>query len=276
MLAIGDYNDLVIEREVDFGVYLGTGIDEVLMPSKYVPDTARVGDNIRVFVYTDSEDRPIATTLVPHGRVGDFVALEVVDTSPIGAFMDWGLEKDLLVPNAEQQSPMAVGQRHVVRICLDRATGRVFGTSRIPAVLDSDTQDLAAGDAVEILVYGITDIGIMAVVNQRFGGMLYKNEVFEPLVPGDVKQGYVRQVRDDGKIDLVLKKPGYESVGGSRLKIREVLEANNGFIPCHDKSSPDEIRQWFSMSKKEFKRSIGGLYKDGEILITDQGISLKP
>jgi uncharacterized protein len=274
MLAMGSYNELVVERQVDIGLYLGNGEDEVLLPSKYIPRGTAVGDRLQVFVYADSEDRPVATTLTSKGVVGDIVLLAVKEVTSIGVFMDWGLEKDLLVPRSEQQNPMLSGQRYVVRICLDEDTQRVYASTRICAYLENNKADYAPGDAVSLLVFEVTEIGILCVVNGCAFGMLNRTETYESLTPGDRREGYISRIREDGKLNLTLKKTGYISVADSSQSILAALRQHGGFIPCHDKSSPDQIKDYFAMSKKEFKRAIGGLYKTGLIRLEDNGIHL--
>ena len=275
MLKIGSYNELVVQREVEFGLYLNPKEHEVLLPSKYVPKKIRIGDTIRVFVYTDSENRVIATTLEPKGIVGQFVYLEVKDVTQIGTFMDWGLEKDLLVPANEQVGKMRLGEKHVVKVCLDKVSNRIFATSRITSNCDTELSDLVNGQKVNLLIYDITKIGIMAVINNRYAGMLYKSETYQELSKGDSIMGYIVKIRDDGKVDLSLKKPGYGSVKKSSKVIIDALTKAGGFLPYNDKSSPDVIKHNFSMSKQEFKRTIGGLYKTGKINIMDNGIRFK-
>ncbi len=274
MLNIGSYNELVVEKKVDFGLYLGEGEDKVLLPSKHIPKNTRIGDTLKVFIYTDSEDRPVATTIKPKGIVGDFVYLEAKDNTSFGTFMDWGLEKDLLVPNSEQQDRLITGHKYVVKICLDEMTYRVFGTARILKHSLAPDENINKGQKISLLIYKSTKLGVMAVIDNKYSGMLYKNELYEKLEIGDVKEGYVGRIRDDGKIDLTMKKPGYESVKDSTERLLDILKKCNGFIPCTDKSSPDEIKKIFSMSKKEFKRTIGGLYKKRIIDFKDNGISL--
>ena len=274
MLKIGSYNDLVVERIVDFGLYLNKKPDEVLLPLKYVPENTHPGDSLRVFVYTDSEDRPVATTLKPKAVVGEFAYLLVKDVASFGVFMDWGLEKDLLVPLNQQQDRMKAGKHYVVKVCLDQETGRVYGTNRITRNCEKIPTDLVEGQPVDLLIYGITKIGIKAVVNNRYSGLFYRSDVYASVSVGDKITGYISRIREDGKIDLTLKSPGYRSVRGSGTGILDILKKRGGFIPCHDKSSPEEIHRIFSMSKKEFKKAIGGLYKTGSILITDQGIRI--
>ncbi|ACN17106.1 conserved hypothetical protein [Desulforapulum autotrophicum HRM2] len=274
MLIIGSYNELVVEREVDFGFYLNPKEDEVLLPAKYAPGGLAPGDTIRVFVYTDSEDRPVATTLTPLAVVGDFAGLTVKDVQEFGAFLDWGLEKDLLLPKSEMPKPVKPGDKVVVRACLDAATNRVYATANLSRFIDHNLEGLAPGDPVDLLVYHTSDLGIQALINNRYTGMLFHNETFEHLAVGDKTIGYIHHIKEDGKIDLLLKQPGYGSVTESSAKILEALEQENGFIPINDKSTPDAIKKRFAMSKKEFKRTIGGLYKNRTINITDTGISL--
>lgn len=275
MVEIGSYSDLVVQREVSFGFYLNPKEDEVLLPSKYVPSNGlKPGDTIRVFVYTDSEDRPIATTLTPTAVVGDFAYLEVKDTAPFGAFLEWGLEKDLLIPANEMVVPFKKGEKHVVKVCLDRESGRVYATAHIDLNCSKYMAGVEVGMGVDLLIYGVTNLGYKAVINSTHCGILYKNETFETLAVGDRKKGFIYKIRGDGKIDLRLKKPGYSSVEESTFTILDVLKREGGFVACHDKSSPEVVRQWFAMSKKEFKRSIGNLYKGKKIEITDKGIKL--
>ncbi len=275
MLKIGSYNELVVERKVDFGLYLNPKEEEVLLPSKYVPENTKAGDRLKVFVYTDSEDRPVATTLSPRAAVGEFAYLEARSNTPFGTFMDWGLEKDLLIPKSEQQAGMKVGGKYVVKVCLDGQTNRVYGTTRIAQNCEPPPPDLVQGQKVHLLVYSLTKIGIMAVVDNRCTGLLYRSETYEPLAIGDKRVGYIRKIRENGKIDLSLKEPGYASVTGSSSKVMDALKRAGGFIPCHDRSTPEKIERLFMMSKKEFKRTIGGLYKRGVIEIQDEGIRLK-
>lgn len=274
MLKIGNYNALIVARKVEFGAYLGSGEDEVLLPSKYMPQGTKIGDTLNVFIYTDSEDRRIATTRKPKAVVGEFAYLKVKDVTSFGAFMDWGLEKDLLVPKNQQQDRLRVGKKYVVKICLDDVTQRVYGTNRIAANCEKIPSGLVEGQKVRLLIYGLSNIGITAVINNQYTGMLYRNETYDELHVGDERDGYVSRIREDGSIDLTLKRPGYRSITDSSSKIIQILNQSGGFIPCHDKSPPDEIKKMFAMSKKEFKRAIGGLYKSRKIEILDNGIRL--
>ena len=273
-LKIGKYNNLVIESRSDYGLYLSCDEDRILLPNKYVPDSFNIGDSLKVFVYTDSEDRLVATTLEPAGIVGDFVFLKAKDVAPFGTFMEWGLEKDLLVPKNEQQDTMVLGKKYLTKICLDSRTQRVYGTTQISVNCDKDIKGLKVGQQVDLIIHSITKIGIMAVINNQYFGMLYLNETYQDLSIGDSCTGYIMRLREDKKIDLTLKKPGYMSVQGSAQQIVTILKEAGGFIPCHDKSSPEDIKKVFSMSKKEFKRAVGGLYKKGILKLQKNGISL--
>ena len=275
MLKIGQYNDLVVEKRVEFGLYLQSEEDRILLPQKYVPEDINIGDTLKVFVYTDSEDRPVATTLKPWGILGDFVFLKAKDITSFGTFMEWGLEKDLLVPKSEQQDRMVPGKKYLTKICMDDRTDRVYGTTKISANCDKNIKDLKVGQKVDLLIHSITKIGIMAVINNRYFGMLYINETYQDLSIGDVCTGYIMRIREDKKIDLTLKEPGYQSVKGSAKTIVNILKNAGGFIPCHDRSSPEEIKKIFSMSKKEFKRAVGGLFKQGILELKKTGIKLK-
>ena len=274
-LKIGEYNHLVIESRSDFGLYLSSDAGRVLLPNKYVSDHLSIGDALDVFIYTDSEDRLVATTLRPAGIVGDFVFLKAKDVALFGTFMEWGLEKDLLVPKNEQQDRMVPGKKYLTKICLDNQTQRVYGTTQISVNCDKNIKDLKVGQQVDLIIHSITKIGIMAVIDNRFFGMLYLNETYQNLSIGDTCTGYIMRVREDKKIDLTLKKPGYMSVEVSAREIVNILKEAGGFIPCHDKSSPEDIKKVFSMSKKEFKRAVGGLYKKGVLELEKNGVRLK-
>ncbi|WP_017731965.1 CvfB family protein [Nafulsella turpanensis] len=275
MINIGEYNTLKVNREVDFGVYLGDGEEELLLPGKWKPAGTEVGQELRVFVYTDSEDRPIATTMKPAATVGEFAILEVKAVAPFGAFLDWGLEKDLLLPKAEQIQKPAVGDKVVVRICLDYKTNRVIAVSKIGSFLKEKEHTLQPGEEVEAWVYHTTPLGFQVLVNQQYNGLIYRNEVFGPLQTGDRKTAYVSKLREDGKLDLSLKPFGKEGMKGDREKVLEKLEQQGGSLPLGDKSQPEEISHLLNMSKKSFKRAIGMLYKEQKISLSDHEIKLK-
>ncbi len=273
-MQIGVYHELEVAKEVPFGVYLNSPEGEILLPAKYIPEGLKVGDTIKVFIYRDSEDRLIATTLKPYGQLNEFVALQVTDLAPHGAYMDWGLEKDLLVPTKEQPFQYQIGDFQVVRICMDYKTDRLIGVGKIVAFLDKDTSFLNEGQEVQLLIYAETELGYMAVVDQSHAGLIYKNEVFQPLRVGDQLKGYIKMLREDGKIDLRVGKVGVEAIDVNADKVMEVLKRNNGTLPLHDKSEPDEITRWLKMSKKSFKKAIGTLYKKKLIELTSEGIKL--
>ncbi|PRY13680.1 hypothetical protein CLV24_10550 [Pontibacter ummariensis] len=278
MVDLGDYNELEIAREVDFGVYLASEDGDILLPGKYVPKDARVGDHLRVFVYRDSEDRMIATTLEPYATVGEFACLTCKDTSPFGAFLDWGLEKDLLVPLNNQKDKMQVGRKYCVYLYLDETTDRVVATSKLGKYLQNDQIQLTENEEVQLLVAGFTEIGIKVIINNAYMGILYKNEVFQDLHLGDKLTGYIKTIRPDNKIDVTLRKPGTTQKAESDEasdKIMRVLQQGNGWLPLSDNSSPEDIYKAFGMSKKTFKRAIGGLYKAGKIELASDSIRLK-
>lgn len=274
MLQIGKYNELTVKKETDFGLYLDYDTGEVLLPKKYIPEGTQIGDKINVFIYRDSEDRIIATTLTPKAQVGDFAYLRVVDTTKYGAFLDWGLEKHLLVPYREQKKKMEKGKSYVVKVLLDEVTERIVASGRIGKFLNNDQLALAEGEDVQLLVYDTSDLGFEVIINNQYDGLLYGNEVYEQLKVGDRLKGYIKKIREDNKIDVGLRRLSYEEVPLGKEKILELLEANGGFLPLYDKSEPEVIKEMLQMSKKSFKKSIGSLYKEGKIKLMENGIEL--
>lgn len=276
MLNIGKFNTLQIVKRTPQGLYLDSDKGEILLPNKYIPEAIEIGDSVDVFIYTDSEDRLIATTLKPYALLDEFACLEVKHTTTFGAFLDWGLEKDLFVPLKEQHRMMQEGQKYVVRVCLDARTERLIGVSKLAAFLSKDTENLQEGQEVSLLVHEFTTIGIMCIIDNEYSGMLYKNEVFKSLRVGDVLNGYIKNVRDgDGKIDISLRQEGFKGIRDESDIIIESLKENDNFLPYNDDSTPEEIKHQFQMSKKTFKKLIGILYKQGKIVILDGGIRLK-
>lgn len=278
MVDLGNYNELEIAREVDFGVYLTSEDGDILLPGKYVPEGAKIGDKLRVFVYRDSEDRMIATTLEPYATVGEFACLTCTDVTPFGAFLDWGLEKDLLVPLHNQKNKMQVGRKYCVYIYLDETSDRVVATTKLGKYLYNDDIRLSEGNEVQLLVAGLTDIGIKVLINSEYMGILYKNEVFQDLRIGDKTTGYIKLIRPDNKIDVTLRKPGVnqkEEKDEAADKILRLLQQGSGWLPLSDNSTPEDIYQTLGMSKKTFKRAIGGLYKAGQITIEPDSIRLR-
>ena len=274
MLKIGLYNNLEVYREVDFGVYLTDDEEEVLLPRKYVPQGVKNGDRLDVFIYLDSEERPIATTLHPKAVVGDTALLQVVDVNRVGAFLDWGLEKDLMVPFKQQRHPMVKGESYVVRVIFDRVSERLIASDRLSAYAKPGHGDLKTGQEVEILLCYETEIGYAVLIDDQYYGMLYKSDIFKPVNIGDKMTGYVLKLRPDGKNDITLRKPGFRGVSVEKPAILEKLQEAGGFLPFNSKSSPEEIKENFNLSKKVFKQAIGNLYKERLIVITDDGIKL--
>lgn len=274
MAGIGEYNILPILRIVDFGAYLKMGEQDVLIPGKWLPEGAEPGQELKVFVYTDSEDRIIATTMEPKAVLGEFAALEVRAVTPFGAFLDWGLEKDLLLPKAEQHRPVREGDKVVVRICMDFKTNRLIAVSKLAPFMKSAPEDFAPGTEVDLLITQITPLGYQALTDGQYSGLLYKNEVFEPLSVGDQRKGYVRKVREDGKLDVNLKAFGKQGMQSDRDRVLEKVKENGGLLPLGDKSEADEIMKVLNMSKKSYKRAIGILYKERKIVISEQEIRL--
>lgn len=276
MLKIGQYNELTVVREVDFGFYLSTDDNrEILLPRKYMPEDKGIGDTIRVFVYTDSEDRPIATTETPYATVGEFAFLQVKDVNATGAFVDWGLPgKDVLVPFSEQKSRMRQGGIYLVYLYLDHATQRVAASAKIEKHLGNTYPDYKTGDAVEALVVEHTPIGYRVIVDNRHWGMIYDNEIFRALELEETVKAFVKHVREDGKIDLSLSDKAKRRVGDLSGAILDALHAGGGSITITDASTPDEIKAAFGVSKKDFKKAVGHLYKEKKILLGEGKIVL--
>ena len=275
MIKIGQSFPLDVVSIVDFGVYLDAGeLGEVLLPRKYVPGDVALGDTITVFLYLDSEGRPIATTQRPKARVGEFAYLTVVANTEVGAFLDWGLDKDLLVPFAEQHRPMEVGHSYLVYVYRDIIDGRIVASSKIDKFIDDEqAHDFTPGQAVSLIIANTTDLGYKAIVEHSHWGVLYANEVFERLSFGQYKRGYIKRIRADGKIDLTLH-GGNETRDKYARRIESYLREHGGFAAVHDKSDPELISTLFGMSKKAFKKAIGGLYKERIIRIESDGIHL--
>jgi len=275
MIKVGNTYQLEVVKTVDFGFYLDAQeLGEVLLPSKHAPSGLKVGDKLYVFIYLDSEDRPIATTKKPKAEVGQFAYLKVVARTHVGAFLDWGLEKDVLVPFAEQHLPMDVDKHYLVYLYRDKNDGRIVASSKIDKFLDDETpHDFTPQQQVDLIIANSTDLGFKAIINHSHWGILYKNDVFQTLSFGQSKKGFIKRIRPDGKIDLSLQ-GGKETRDKYTKIILNHLEKNDGFAPVHDKSSPDIIADTFGMSKGAFKKAIGGLYKQRIISIEKTGIRL--
>jgi predicted RNA-binding protein (virulence factor B family) len=275
MIVLGKFNTLEILRDTSVGLFLGDseGTD-ILLPNKYVPENWEIGDKISVFCYLDYDERPVATNIEPYIQRDTFALLRVVEVNAIGAFLQWGLEKHLLVPFKEQRSKMIEGQSYVVFCYLDTLTFRLVGSNKLDKFLDNSSAEYQIGDQVNILVTRQSDLGWDVIVNDQHKGMVYQNEVFKPISVGDVMPAFVKQLREDQKLDISLQPMGLAALEPSAKQIKTLLEAHKGFLPLHDKSDPQEIKAYLEMSKKAFKKAIGTLYKNREIRIEPDGIYL--
>ena len=277
MLQIGNYNTLRITKLVAFGVYLDGGEGkEILLPTRYVPKDAKVDDEVQVFIYHDNEGRLIATTLHPKAVVGEFAFMRVKSVNSTGAFLDWGLMKDLLVPFKEQKMAMREGKWYLVYVHLDHLTGRIVASARVEKFLGNVPPEYESNQEVNLLVADDTEIGYKVNVNNLHWGMIYHNQVFQRLEKGERLKGYVKGVREDDKLDISLQPLGYQKVDGISQRILEALQMKDGYLPVHDKSDPEEIYSLFRCSKKAFKQAIGSLYKQHRIRIEADGIRLLP
>ena len=275
MFELGKFNKLKASRVTPNGVYLINGEgEEVLLPKKYIPADLRLKDEINVFLFKDSEDRITATTVKPKIMLNEYAALEVNDIASFGVFMDWGLEKDLLVPLREQNTPMIKGAMHVVYLYHDQQSDRLVASTRLNRFLELEKITLEEGEEVDLLVINYSEQGVNVIINSKYRGLIFENDLFQQVAIGDNLKGYIKNVRPDKKIDVVLQKPGYSGVEPSLQKILDVLKSNNGHLSVNDKSNPDEIKNLFGMSKKTFKKAIGALYKKKIVNIKEDGIYL--
>ncbi|WP_438423413.1 CvfB family protein [Aquimarina macrocephali] len=275
MLKLGEYNMLEVVRERDQGVYLcDEEGDEVLLPNKYVPEQFQIRDILKVFVYLDSSERIVATTLEPFTTVKSFAYLKCTNVSEIGAFLDWGLEKDLFVPFREQSSKMRVGSWYLVYVYLDEETNRLVASSKTNAFLDNSLVLLSSYDEVDLIASHPSPQGWNMIVNQKHLGLVYGDEIFQKITPGDQLKGFVKKVRPDGKIDLTLQRHGFRGIEPNAEQVLKELKSSGGFIDLNDKSDPEDIKEVFQLSKKSFKKAIGSLYKERKIIIEKEGIRL--
>lgn len=274
MIKIGQFNQLRVIKEVGFGLYLDGGDrGEILLPNKVVPKGAGVGATLDVFIYFDSEDKIIATTARPRAKVGHFACLKVIDVNFVGAFLDWGLDKDLLVPGPEQHRPMEKDKSYLVYVKQD-SKERIIASSKLDYFLNKTQPSFKPGEAVNLLTADRTPLGIKVIINESHWGLIHAGDIFQTLVYGKRVAGFIKTIREDGKIDVVLRKQGQDSRLDLAASIKAALQKQGGFLPLHDKSSPLEIQRAFGESKKNFKNAIGQLYKRGEILIESGGIRL--
>ncbi len=276
-INVGQFNLMRVDRKVDFGFYMDDGGEGILLPKRFVPSGLQIGDTISVFVYHDSDNRLIATTQEPFAVVGDIAALKVVEVTSQGAFLDWGLMKDLFVPVSQQLSIMRLGGKYLVKLYIDAQTGRVAATEKIDKQISNDNLTVKEGEKVKIQVYRESEIGYVVIVNQVHQGLVYKNEVFTHLHIGQfIDEAFVKKIREDNKLDIGLGKQGGEKLADDNQKIMSLLKSHKGFLPYHDKSAPDDIYAFFGMSKKAFKMNVGMLYKLKLISIEEDGIHLIP
>lgn len=274
MIEIGKYNTLKIARNTNIGLYLTDGDKDVLLPNKYVPIEYEIDEEIDVFVYLDHEERPVATTLEPYIVLNEFSLLRVNYVNKFGAFMDWGLEKDLFVPFKEQARPIEEGKRYLVYMYLDKQTNRLVGSSRLNQFLSNQNLSVENGEEVDLIVSHISDTGINVIINEKHKGLIYKDQIFEDLRTGDRIIGYIKNIRPDGKIDVSRQPLGFERIDVSAQKILDELKAGRGMLKLHDNSSPEDIKTILQMSKKTFKKAIGTLYRQKMIELRPDGIYL--
>lgn len=274
MIEIGKYNTLKIERDTQVGLYLTDGNEDILLPNKYVPREFEIGEELIVFVYLDHEERPVATTLEPYIYLNEFALLRVSYTNKFGAFLNWGLEKDLFVPFREQARPMEKGKRYLVYMYLDDQSNRLAASSKINQFLSNETLTVEESEQVDLIVSHITDMGINVIINEQHKGLMYKDEVYEDLRTGDRVKGFIKLIRPDNKIDVTLQKTGFEGIEPNAEKILDELRASRGFLRLNDNSHPEDIKTVLRMSKKTFKKAIGTLYKQKLIEIKEDGIYL--
>lgn len=274
-IKLGKFNQLEVVKEVDFGIYLDGGEDgEILLPVRYVPEGCHLGDILNVFLYLDNEERLIATTLTPLVQVGEFAYLEVAWVNQFGAFLNWGLMKDLFVPFREQKMKMQVGCSYIIHAHIDEDSYRIVASAKVERFLSKEMPEYQAGELVDILVWQKTDLGFKAIVDNKYGGLLYQNEIFQPLRTGMRMQAYVKQVRDDAKIDLELQRGGARKVDDFAEVLLRYIKEHEGSIPFHDKSNAEDIYDTFGVSKKTFKKAVGELYKKHLIVLEEQEIRL--
>lgn len=274
-IELGKFNQLEVVKEVDFGMYLDGGEEgEILLPTRYVPEDCKVGDMLNVFLYLDIDERLIATTLTPLVQVGQFACLEVSWVNQFGAFLNWGLMKDLFVPFSEQKMKMQVGRSYVIHAHIDEESYRIVASAKVERYLSKDLPDYVPGTEVDILVWQKTDLGFKAIIDNKHSGLLYENEIFRTLETGMQMKAFVKQVREDGKVDLVLQKPGFEKIDDFSKTLLDYIKDHGGRIYLNDKSPAEDIYDTFGVSKKTFKKGVGDLYKKRLISLQENGITL--
>ena len=274
-IELGKFNQLEVVKEVDFGLYLDGGEEgEILLPTRYVPEGCQVGDMLNVFLYLDIDERQIATTLTPLVQVGQFACLEVAWVNQFGAFLNWGLMKDLFVPFSEQKMKMQVGRKYVIHAHLDDESYRIVASAKVERYLSKDIPDYAPGTEVDILIWQKTDLGFKAIIDNKHSGLLYENEIFCTLETGMQMRAFVKQVREDGKVDLILQKPGFQKIDDFSKTLLDYIKEHGGRMHLNDKSPAEDIYDTFGVSKKTFKKGVGDLYKKRLISLQENGITL--
>src|SRR5882757_5565544 len=281
MIKVGEYNSLKVIREVAFGVYLDDGAEGILLPKRFMPENVKIGDELKVFIYHDGEERLIATTQKPKGVLGDIVKLRAINVTPQGAFLDNGLMKDLFVPKSKQQRGMIPNGEYLVKLYLDEQTGRLAATEKIEPFLSNEELTVKELDVVDLIVYRRTDIGYVVIINNQHTGVLHHNEIYRNITAGDKFKGFIKKIypedkagKDRFRIDVAAGKPGYDRVEDESEKILRLLQENNGYLPYYDKTSPEDIYDFFGMSKKTFKVTVGNLYRQKKISLEKTGIKL--
>ncbi len=275
MIHIGIYNELVVDRILTPGAFLiDSEENDVLLPNKYIPEGTKVGDKLKVFVYNDSEDRIVATTLRPLLQLHEFGCLKVKDVNNIGAFLDWGLEKDLLVPFRQQHGRLNIGQWCLVYLYIDKLTHRLAATAKVEKHFEKEYIELEENQEVDLLIANDSDLGINVVINNTYSGMIFSNQIYQDIMMGDQIRGFIEQIRPDGKIDVTLRKKGMQNLEDGAQTILKELKASEGFIALTDKSNPEEIQSVLQMSKKNFKKSLGILYRNKQVLLKKEGVFL--
>ncbi len=279
MIKTGDYNKLIPYRKEQHGLIMieedSEGDEEVLLPTKFIPEDLKFGDTLELFVFLNNEEEYTATTQIPYARCNEFAYLRVKENSRYGSFVDLGVDKDLLVPFREQNTDLEEGKKYLVYVHFDEESQRLVGSSRVQGKLRKIENELRAGEQVDIIIWKKTDIGIKCIINHSFEGLLFKNEVFQELRIGQKEIAFIKQIRPDGKIDLSLQQVGHEQIEPNAQKVLQLLQRNNGYTRITDKSAPEQIYSAFNMSKKMFKKAVGNLYRQRIIEIKPDGICLK-
>ncbi|MEI8075383.1 MAG: S1-like domain-containing RNA-binding protein [Bacteroidota bacterium] len=273
-IKVGDFNFLKVIRKVAFGFYLDDGEEGILLPIRFAPPDLQIDDEIKVFIYHDSDNRLIATTQIPYAIVGEIAKLKVVEITKQGAFLDWGLMKDLFVPMSKQLGGMRLGGEYLVKVYIDEQTGRVAATEKIDFLLSNEALTVKEKEIVELVVNRKTELGYAMIINNKHIGLLHSNEIYREMKIGEKLEGFIKTIRPDNKIDVVIGKPGFQKIEDEAAKILRLLAENDGYLPYHDKSDPEEIYAFFGMSKKVFKMTTGTLYKQQKIAFTKTGIQL--